>query len=120
MPHDHELNPDFTFLWHIQRACRQMQSHLEGISYEDFQSSSLIQNAVYWNINVIGEAVGNLSDDFKQTHQEIPFQEARAARNRIVHGYDSIKNDIIWKIATLHIPQILDQITALIPDPPTD
>jgi len=120
MPRDPDYKSDMVYLWHLHKACEELCAYLDKSTLAEFNSSTLLQDAIYWKLNVIGEAIGNLSEEFKDSHPDIPFYEARAVRNRIVHGYDTIDNDIIWNITSEHIPKLLHQITPLIPTPPED
>ena len=120
MPPDSVSNSDLVYLWHITHACEQMDAYIHNLDIEQFKENDMLKDAAYWRINVIGEAIGNLSQEFVESHQQIDWRKARSARNRIVHGYDSIEDAVIWEIATVHIPKLLKQITPLIPEPPQD
>jgi uncharacterized protein with HEPN domain len=43
-----------------------------------------------------------------------------AQRNRLVHEYDKIDNELIWDVATVHVPRLIEQIEPLIPPLPSD
>ena len=54
----------------------------------------------------IGELVGKLSDDLKNKHKEIPWQEIRATRNIIVHNYDNISFTTLWGVIQNDIDEL--------------
>lgn len=51
-------------------------------------------------IQRLGEAASRLSADYRARHDEFPWPEMIGMRNRIVHSYDDLDADIIWRIAT--------------------
>ena len=120
MPHEPSDNTNAVYLWHIKRACEQLASYLAGVPFERFCEDQQLKDAVFWKINVIGEAIGNISESFREQHHEIPWHKARAVRNRIVHGYDTIDEVIVWETATVYIPKMMQQISPLIPQLPQD
>jgi uncharacterized protein with HEPN domain len=69
-------------------------------------------------IAVIGQAATRLSPEFRQAHPEIPWREIISTRNRIIHGYDKVKLDIIWDIATTNAGLLLERLEPLLPPSP--
>lgn len=67
----------------------------------------------------MGEGARAISDAFKAAHPEIPWKKVTATRHILAHDYGMIKNDILWRIATVHIPALLAQIRPLVPPAPT-
>ena len=120
MPRDEPTEDDAVYLWHITRAGEELGAYVGGVEFERFCRDQLLKDAVYWKIHVIGEAVGNLSESFRQAHDDIPWHKARAVRNRIIHGYDTIDEVIVWEVATISIPEMLRRIIPLMPRPPRD
>ena len=53
--------------------------------------------AIVSQLAVLGEATNRLSNEFKNTHPEIPWREIAAMRNRLIHGYDRINWQLIWE-----------------------
>jgi uncharacterized protein with HEPN domain len=70
---------------------------------------------------VIGEAANCLTAEFHATHAEIRWREVIAVRNRIVHGYFSLDDALVWQIAAIHTPIFREQVAAILrkefPDP---
>src|SRR5688572_1383497 len=69
-----------------------------------FMQDELMQSAVLHFLTVIGEASRRLSEAFKNDCRGVDFQKAIALRNIVVHQYDSIDLDIIWKTISESIP----------------
>ena len=67
-------------------------------SYDAFLEDEKTQDAIMFNLIVMGEAAKKISDDFQEMHPEIPWSSIIGTRNVIVHGYDQVKLQIIWDI----------------------
>src|SRR5258706_4627513 len=57
---------------------------------------------------------------FRSAHPQIPWAPIMAQRHRLAHEYDKIKNELIWDVATAHVPKLIQQIEPLIPPLPPD
>jgi uncharacterized protein with HEPN domain len=71
-------------------------------------------------VEIIGEAARGLSDVFKNAHPQIPWRAIMAQRHRLVHEYGEIDNALMWRVATHHVPQLIQQIEPLVPPPPQE
>jgi len=60
------------------------------------------------------EAAARVSDETKKSHPHIPWRQARGMRNLLVHAYFAVDWDIIWKTATVSVPQLQAQIAELL------
>jgi uncharacterized protein with HEPN domain len=60
----------------------------------------MVQDAVIRNLEVIGEAVKNLSSDFRRLHPEIPWRSITALRNVLIHEYFGVDLEIVWRVVT--------------------
>lgn len=58
-------------------------------------------------IQRLGEAASRLSADFRADHPEFPWAEMIGMRNRIVHGYDDLDPDIIWRVGSEDIEPVI-------------
>jgi len=67
-------------------------------SYAEFVSDEKTQEAILYNLIVIGEAANRVSDEFQEKFHLIPWSSMIGTRNIIVHGYDQVKLQIIWEI----------------------
>lgn len=77
-------------------------------SYEEFLADEKTQDAILYNLIVIGEAANQVSEEFQESHPAIPWSSMIGTRNIIVHGYDQVKLEIVWRIlerdlASLHV-----------------
>ncbi len=64
---------------------------------------------------IIGEATKRLFDPFRFDHPEIPWKSMAGMRDHLVHAYDAVDLEEVWRVVTRDLPLLLDQITPLIP-----
>lgn len=76
-----------------------------------------MQDAVVRNIEIIGEAAGNIQKmdpDFIAAHPELPWREMRAMRNLVIHEYFFVDVNIVWTTVKNHLPGLKDQVDELL------
>jgi len=88
-------------------------AYTEGMRQQDFIDSGISYDAVLRNLELIGEAAMHVPDAVRQAHSEIPWRMIIATRNRLIHAYLGIDNDIIWSIIQDDIPPLLAALKKL-------
>ncbi|MHA2611562.1 MAG: HepT-like ribonuclease domain-containing protein [bacterium JZ-2024 1] len=101
---------DKEFLLDIQEAIRRIELYTKGLKYEDFLQRIETQDAVLRNLEIIGEAVKNLSLNLKKKYQDIPWKDIARMRDKIIHFYFGVNLDIVWKIVEDKLPQLKKQV----------
>jgi uncharacterized protein with HEPN domain len=77
---------DRDFLEHIGEAAERAASYTAKMTFQEFLKDTKTQDAVVRNIEIIGEATKNLSDDLKDRHPEIPWKSLAGANSLIEEG----------------------------------
>ena len=90
-----------------------VQRYTQNFDQVAFINSEPYYDATLRNLELIGEAATNIPQDIKTNHPEIPWRQIIATRNRIIHGYLGIDNDIIWSIITEEIPSLIAALKKL-------
>jgi uncharacterized protein with HEPN domain len=83
------------------------------MNHDAFLGDDLVIDAVARNLEIIGEAVRQLPEDFRQVHPEIPWTQIAGLRNRIVHDYFGLDLEIIWQIIQHDLPRLEKQVRVL-------
>lgn len=105
---------DRDFVYDIVEACKRIQKYLKGVTYEEFLKNFEKQDAVVRNIEIIGEAVKNLSSEFKAKHKDIPWKKIAGMRDRLIHFYFGVNLEIVWIVATKEVPFLKQKIREII------
>jgi uncharacterized protein with HEPN domain len=91
--------------------------HVAGKSRDDYEREEMLRHAVERSIEIIGEAARRLARDFRERHPQIPWRAVMATRHILAHDYDEVDNDIVWRIVTDHVPELIKQLRPLLPAP---
>ena len=102
------------FLGHIMESIDAIENHTNGVTKEKFIRNLLIQDAVIRRIEIIGEAVKNLSSDFKKKHIAIEWRAIAGTRDKLVHEYFGVNLNAIWQTVKKDIPLLKNQILKLL------
>jgi len=106
---------DEATLLDIAQAARRIVSFVRGVDEASFAANAEKHWAVVAQLLIIDEAVTRLSNEFRSSHPEIAWAKIAGMRNRLIHGYDTIRWDLVWRTATEAVPQLLEQIEPLLP-----
>jgi uncharacterized protein with HEPN domain len=83
-------------------------------SYDDFLSDPKTQDAILYNLVIIGEAANQITDAFQEKHSTVPWSSMIGTRNIIVHGYDQVKLQIVWEILQRDMEPLKLEITKVL------
>ena len=61
-------------------------------------------------LEIIGEATKNLSNEFKLNHPNVPWKKMAGIRDVIIHDYQELNCEMIFKIASEDIPKLLKEL----------
>lgn len=101
------------------QAIQEIQTFIETIDYEAYLGNLLIQRAVERNLEILGEAARRrITEDFRTSHPEIDCSGVIGLRNVVAHQYDQINQEQIWQILTTILPDLPEQLAALLPPIP--
>jgi len=103
-----------TWLADIKQAIEEINMFLpDQNTYEEFRKDLKTKKAIERNIEIIGEAVNRIL----KVKPEFPIKNACkivATRNRIIHGYDNVSEDIIWSIVVKDLPDLEKEVNRLL------
>lgn len=115
----HLDNKDIAYLWDMLDSARTINNFVSGVSFSQYMKNRQLQLAVERVLEIIGEAAGRVSKVFQEEHSDIPWQNIIAQRNVLAHEYGEIKQELIWKVATVRIPELIAILEPLVPTPPS-
>ncbi len=88
-------------------------TYTEGLDQEGFEADEKAYDATLRKLELIGEAATHIPDIIQNTFSSIPWRQVVATRNRLIHGYLGIDNDILWSIIQDDIPILLEELKKL-------
>lgn len=99
----------------IVMAASDAKTFVQGLDFKAFLNSRLHQNAVIRSLEVIGEAAGKLTDDFKSAHENIPWRDMINTRHRLIHAYGDVSLDAVWDVTQNDLSALIATLEPLIP-----
>jgi uncharacterized protein with HEPN domain len=85
-------------------------------NYDNFETQWVEQDAIIRNLEIIGEASVNVSDDLKAQYPDVAWIEMRGMRNFVTHEYFGVELTEIWSTVANDIPILKKQIGDIISD----
>lgn len=101
---------DSALVQHVLKAIGLIQGYIADKSFSDFQNSQLLQDGVVRELLIIGEAMANSSDLFREQHPEIAFYEIVGMRNKMIHGYWLVDEDVVWDACKKDLPKLKEAL----------
>lgn len=100
---------------HIIDAAEKVLPWTRGKSFADFAADEQLQAAVLYEIQIVGEAASRLSSEFRGAHADVPWPRMIALRNIIAHAYMHVDTQIIWRVMTERLPQLVAVMHEILP-----
>lgn len=104
------------FLIHILEAIEKIEKYTKDITKNKFLTSDEKQDAVIRELEVIGEAVKNLSKEFRERYNSIPWKEFTGIRDKLIHAYFNVNIERVWNVIRQDIPNLKMEIEKILKD----
>ena len=76
-------------------SCQNVLEYTKGMSFEDFKKDSKTVDAVVRNIEILGEAVKNITSSFREKYPEVEWSEIAKTRDKFIHFYFGLDIEVI-------------------------
>jgi uncharacterized protein with HEPN domain len=98
----------------IEDALGKIERYTSGFSFEQFASNQQVIDAVVRNFEIVGEAVRNIPNEVTLAHPDIPWEKMIGMRNKVIHEYFGIDEEILWKTIQEDLPVFRKQIVKIL------
>jgi uncharacterized protein with HEPN domain len=103
------------YLWDIEQAASDIQTFTRDKQLSDYENDPMLRAAVERNFEVIGEAVSQAQRFFPEILGRITNdQQIIAFRNRLVHGYATVRQALDWDIVQTNLPRLREEVGELL------
>lgn len=105
------------YLEHMRQAIGRIQRYLADIDRTGFLANEEKQDAVIRNLEVIGEAAGNIQrhfPEFAARYPGFPLKAAYGTRNTLTHGYFKVDLEIVWRTVERDLPLLRAQVDDIV------
>jgi uncharacterized protein with HEPN domain len=97
------------YLNHIMECIDRINKYAQS-GHEDFLKNTMIQDAVYRNLEVIGEAARNLNENTRAKMPDVPWKKVIGLRNVLIHAYDGVDPSEVWLVIEKELPKLKNEI----------
>jgi uncharacterized protein with HEPN domain len=111
MEHD-----DTVYVGHMLDMTRRAVKAIQSKSRADYDEDDILRLGLTHLVQTIGQAAHKVSQVFQTEHPEIPWRRIIGMRNRIVHDYMHVDEDILWQVVTKDLPELLALLEAILPN----
>lgn len=104
-----------TWLYDILQSVNEIDSYYDEkpLLFKEYIADIKTKRAIERNLEIIGEAVNRILK--KDSNLQLDnAKKIIATRNRIIHGYDKISDDLIWSIVINHLPKLREEVSKLL------
>ena len=104
------------FIGNMLDAARQACGYVEGMTLDEFLQDRRTQQAVIFNLMILGEAATRLlkeHGDFLAEHPAVPWSSMKGMRNRLAHGYFDIDLTVVWQTVQSNLPTLMAELPAI-------
>ena len=103
------------YLFDVAQACDFLVQFTKEKTFTDYASDPLLRSAVERQFEIIGEALKQaLSLDTSLSSRVSGSSRIIAFRNRLIHGYASVSNEVVWGIVEANLPTLCREVEALL------
>ena len=104
------MNEDIFYVIHILEAINDIENSIKNINKEKFEKSKDKKDATIRRIEIMGEAIKNISLPIRDKYPEIQWKKIAGTRDRIIHAYFDVDINIVWHIVKKELPLLKVQL----------
>ena len=94
------------FLRHVLDEINFLLEHTRALHFEDFMDDGVLKRASARSFEIMGEAVKNISTDFRRKHKEIDWKNIAGMRDKLIHQYFGVNWNILWDVIKEKLPAV--------------
>jgi uncharacterized protein with HEPN domain len=108
------IKSNIVYIKHILDQITHIENFMRGVSEEHFHSDIEKEYAVIRCFEIIGEASKKLDSNFKIKYPQVPWRKMAAFRDVLIHDYDRLISEVIWKTVNDEIPILKDSLLQIV------
>ena len=106
--------PDLIRLRHMLDAAQEAVSIAGGRPLSELVRDRTATLAVMKTIEIIGEAASKVGLPLREAEPDVPWSEIVGMRNRLIHAYFDVTNEVVWETVQEDLPTLIRQLTRIL------
>lgn len=98
------------FLDHILESIMLIGEYSKNVSDKDFYRNTELQDAVMRRLEIIGEAIKHIPDDFRVEYPTIAWKSIAGLRDKLIHEYFGVDTNLVWELVQKDLPVLEKEI----------
>lgn len=108
------MKDDAVFLKHILDSINQIEEYVDGMGFEDFVTSKLVQDGVVRQLEIIGEATKHLSPELREKYPKTPWEDIAGMRDKLTHHYFGVDLEVVWDTVEKDLPDLKKKVKKIL------
>ena len=107
------MNDVRVYLTDILESISQIEKYTKKISKDKFNKNVQVQDAVLRRLEIIGEAVKNIPENFRNLHPKIPWKKIAGMRDVLIHEYSGVDLKRVWKVIKEDLIELKKEVSEI-------
>ncbi len=108
------MKHDSIYLEHIIDETAFIIKESRELSFEDLIKNEILKRAMVRSLEIIGEAVKNISKELKDKYPGIEWKKIAGIRDKLIHDYFGVDWNIVWDVINIQIPGLYVKINKML------
>jgi len=105
---------DIVYIRHILDALERIAEYIQGVEETEFYRNNLLQDGVIRQLEIIGEATKQISQDTRAENEHIPWKDIAGMRDKLIHEYFGVDVEQVWLTAKQDAPVLRFEIAKIL------
>lgn len=107
------MKDDRLYLTHILESIQRIEEYT-ATGHDAFAANTMAQDAVMRNLEIIGEATKQLSQELRRNHADVPWRRIAGLRDVLIHDYMGVELDEVWAVIEQNLPSLRSRIEIIL------
>ena len=101
-------------LHHMLEAVAEAATFIKDRLPQDLAKDRVLLLALVKEIEIIGEAATQVSEEFRESSPEIPWARIKGVHNRLIHAYSEVNIDLVWSTVVSDLPELARSLKTIL------